>query len=75
MVRRTRMRLRRLLGMYMNIENEKKKMVLVPKRVSQFQEELFFTILDTSVYFGRISIKDAKHAREEAEKILREIET
>jgi len=73
MARHTREDLLRLLSMYSRVEKEKKKLAIVPKAVSRTQEEMFFDILDTAVYLGRISIKDAGHARAEAEKIFREL--
>jgi len=73
MARHTREDLLRLLSMYSMVEKEKKKLAIVPKAVSRTQEEMFFDILDTAVYLGRISIKDAGHARAEAEKIFREL--
>lgn len=73
MAKWTREELRKFLEMWQHVEEQKAQLILVPTRVSEIQEEIFNYITVNAAYLGKITIKDAKQAREEAEEILGEI--
>lgn len=70
MIKRTMEELRKLLEMYQHFEDEKEKFILIPRHISEQQEKIFDDIIFSATYLGKILIKNAEHARAEAEKML-----